>query len=174
MMLAANVGSGQRPFASVMGEIKWHNVDKIQRPGHIVDTICDASAELPFEYDSMDYVVLHHVIEHFGCGECCDLIENCKKVLKPGGSLLVFVPNMRALAVRWLAGKLDTQVYLTNVYGAYMGDESDRHRWGMDADYLEAFLHARAFDNVKPFDWRPIPGSDFANDWWILAYEAIK
>jgi predicted SAM-dependent methyltransferase len=172
-VIGLNVGSGQRPFTSTP-EITWSNIDKIDRPGQKADIILDCSQGLPYPVDYVDYVVLHHVIEHFGCGECCGLIENCKKVLKPGGSLLVFVPNLRALAVRWLAGQLDTQVYLTNVYGAYMGDEADRHHWGFDADYLEAFLHARAFDNVKPFDWRSIPGSDLAQDWWILAYEAIK
>jgi len=41
-------------------------------------------------------------------------------------------------------------------------------------DYLEAFLHARAFDTVKLFDWRPIPGASLANDFWILGMECIK
>ncbi len=168
-----NVGSGQRPFRS-NDEVRWFNIDSVKRPGQETDIICDASVKLPFEYDSVDYVVLHHVLEHFGCNEACGLIENCKKVLKSGGSLLVFVPNMRALANRWVSGQMDTQLYLTNVYGAYMGDEADRHAWGYDEDYLTAFLRARAFDIVKPFDGRQIPGADIAQDWWILAMEAIK
>jgi len=172
-MIGVNVGSGQRPFKS-NEEIAWWNVDSVDRPGQITDIICDCSIEIPVPIDSADYVVLQHVLEHFGCNEACALIENCKKVLRPGGSLLVFVPNMRALATRWLAGQMDTQLYLTNVYGAYMGSEDDRHKWGFDMDYLEAFLHARAFDTVKLFDGRPIPGADIATDWWILGMEAIK
>lgn len=172
-MIGINVGSGQRPFVSAE-EVTWYNIDSVDRPGQVTDFICDASVTLPFEYDSVDYVVLHHVLEHFGCNESCVLIENCKKALKLGGSLLVFVPNMRALANRWVSGQMDTQLYLTNVYGAYMGDEADRHAWGYDEDYLTAFLHARAFDIVKPFDWREIPGASLANDFWILGMEAVK
>jgi len=172
-MIGLNVGSGQRPFKSTE-EVTWYNIDSIDRPGQETDFICDASVKLPFEYDSVDYVVLHMVVEHFGCGESCGLIESCKKVLKLGGSLVVIVPNMRALANRWISGQMDTQLYLTNVYGAYMGNEEDRHKWGFDEDYLMAFLHARAFDMVKPFNGRQIPGADIAQDWWILAMEAIK
>jgi predicted SAM-dependent methyltransferase len=172
-VIGVNVGSGQRPFTST-AEIIWYNIDKVVRPGQTADIIHDCSDYIPISVDSADYVALHHVIEHFGCGECCALIENCKKVLKPGGSLLVFVPNLRALATRWLANQLDTQIYLTNLYGAYMGSEEDRHRWGFDADYLEAFLRARAFDTVKMFDWRQIPGADIAQDFWILGMECIK
>ncbi len=173
MMIGANIGSGERPFKSTE-EIKWYNIDAVDRPGQETDFICDASVALPFECDSLDYVVLHQVLEHAGCGEYCSLIENCKKVLKSGGSLLVFVPNMRALANRWVSGQMDTQLYLTSVYGAYRGDEESRHKWGYDADYLEAFLHAQAFDIVKPFDWRNIPEASLAQDWWVLAMEAIK
>jgi len=172
-MLGLNVGSGQRPFHSTE-DFQWYNIDSVKRNGQEVDMICDASKFLPFDYDSVDAIVLHHVIEHFGCGECLDLIENCKKRLKFGGSLLVFVPDMRALASRWLNGSLDTQVYLTNVYGAYMGSEEDRHKWGFDPAYLHAFLWARGFAEVKPFDWRNVPGADLARDFWILAMEAVK
>ena len=70
---------------------------------------------------------------------------------------------------------MSTQIYMTNLYGAYMGNEEDRHRWGFDPFSLRLFLDTSAeWKQVKEFDWRTIPGSDCARDFWILAVECVK
>src|SRR5437667_4405395 len=171
--IALNLGSGQRPFKSTP-EVRWSNIDKIARGNQTVDLLADGAC-LPHIEGTVDYVVLHHVLEHFGCNEGIGLVQEAHRVLKPGGSLLVFLPNMRALATRWLTGELDTQLFMTNVYGAYMGDEADRHKWGFDPDALSEFLWSSAkWSGMGPFDWRPIPGMDAAKDWWIMAAECIR
>jgi len=168
MGLRLNVGSGQRPFAK-----PWINIDVEER--WKPDVVCDAS-RLPYDDGTAEMIVLHQVLEHFGCGEGQGLLRECHRVLQPSGSLLVFVPDMRALAQRWLMGKLDTQIYMTNVYGAYMGDEHDRHKWG--------YIHTTLFNELRAvarwqvlldFDWRQLPGADLPSaDWWMLAKEAVK
>lgn len=173
-MVRVNLGSGQRPFGTP--EAHWVNVDKqaVWKP----DILWDAGNPLdpcPFEKESVDMIVLHHVLEHFGCGEGNGLIAQCHKILKKGGSLIVTVPDLRALARRWLFGSLDTQIYLTNLYGAYMSDEADRHKWGFDTRSLTDTLKAAAkWSEVKEFDNREIPGASIAKDFWILGKEAIK
>lgn len=169
-MLGYNLGSGQRPFAS-SPEMRWINVD-CQERWH-PDIVAHGEA-IPAPDGTADYVVLHHVLEHYGCGEARGLIAEAWRLLAPGGSLLVFVPDMRALANGWRLWRISTQVYLTNVYGAYMGDEADRHKWGFDHDALEKFLEHCCNAQVRPFDWRPIPGADLARDWWVLAMEVRK
>lgn len=170
MLKALNVGSGQRPFTSTP-EVRWVNIDSQER--WKPDIVCDAST-LPQADESVDYVVLHHVLEHFGCGEGKGLIDEAHRVLKVGGSMLVFVPNLYLLARLWMDGVLDTQVYMTNIYGAYMGDEADRHKWGFDNRSLRAFLSLNEWA-VGDFDWRTIPGADIArDDRWILGMECIK
>lgn len=172
-MIGLNVGSGQRRFTSTP-EIEWINVDKISRPGHEPDLVCDG-AHLPYEDNSVDYFVLHHVLEHFGCGEAANLIREAHRLLKPLGTLLVFVPDMAALAKRWLDGGLSTQIYMTNVYGAYMGSEEDRHKWGFDRYSLREFVALNGNWNGEVlFDFRPIPGADIARDFWIIGLEARK
>src|SRR5690349_12550390 len=104
--LLLNLGSGQRPF-----EKPWINVDSQSR--WEPDVCCDASC-LPFEDESAEIVVLHHVLEHFGCGEGRGLVEEAHRVLTPGGRLIVTVPDARRLAQMWLMGKMSDQLYFTN------------------------------------------------------------
>jgi predicted SAM-dependent methyltransferase len=173
MKYGLNCGSGQRPFKST-DECKWVNVDCVASWNP--DIVCDG-AEVSKHIDiQVDYFVLHHVLEHFGCGEASKLIEEASMVLKPGGSLLVFVPHMRALAEGYLRNRISPQIYMTNIYGAYMGHEEDRHKWGYDVELLSDFLIGPKWlwTETKLFNWRRIPGADIAEDWWILGMECIK
>lgn len=164
-----NCGSGQRPFDSAAG---WVNLDMNERWNP--DVIGDWNNLSMFADASMSLVVSHHSLEHVGCGEGSGFIQEAHRVLKPGGSLLVFVPDMKALAQRWLTGQIDEQIYMTNVYGAYMGDEADRHKWGYSGQGLWAYLKKFEFSDVKAFNWRTIDGADLAKDWWVNAMEAVK
>jgi hypothetical protein len=69
---------------------------------------------------------------------------------------------------------MDTQLCMTNFFGAYVDNEADRHRWGFDARSLKEFLMGCGFKKVIPFDWRSIAGADIARAWWVLGAEAIK
>jgi len=172
MALGLNVGSGQRKFHDA-DNMTWINIDTNDKWSP--DVIADGSSMPMFQDGGADYIVLHHVLEHFGCGEAGPLIRECHRILKPFGSLLVFVPNLRELASMWQEGRLSTQVYATNLYGAYMDNEADRHKWGYDPASLKDFLLTSAsWRSYYRFDWRPIEGADIAADRWILGVEAIK
>jgi predicted SAM-dependent methyltransferase len=171
-MLGVNVGSGQRKFYSI-GNTVWLNADCQEK--WLPDVVASGDSMPMFRDGEADYVVLHHVLEHFGCGEATSLIRECHRILKPFGSLLVFVPDLAELASMWQEGRIDTQVYATNLYGAYMNDEADRHKWGYDAASLKQFLLTCAdWTSYYRFNWRPIEGANLARDRWILGVEAIK
>lgn len=163
-----NLGSGQRPFAS-----PWVNIDCEARWNP--DIVADGASMPMFENDSADIIVLHHVLEHFGCGEADALVRECYRILRPRGSLIVCVPDMLELAKGWLRGRITDQVYMTNTYGAYMGAEADRHKWGYTARTLAEYLYSIAdWATVKTFDHRAIPGASISADWWIASTEALK
>lgn len=163
-----NVGSGQRPFGS-----DWLNIDVQSKWS---PDVLNEGSYLPFEDGSASIIVLHHVLEHFGLGEADALIRECHRVLQPSGSLLVFVPHLEAIFDAFRLGKIDEYTLLVNLYGAYMGDEADRHKWGIpNPFYLTCLLtKAAPWSASFNFDWRVIPGADLAKDWWVLAVEAIK
>lgn len=168
MSLHVNLGSGQRPFGK-----PWINVDTQAR--WKPDVVANGADMPMFEDNSADLIVAHHVIEHVGLGEFDPCIRECYRILKPGGSLIVTTPDLYELGKAWFNGHIDDYIYCVNLYGAYMNEETDRHRWLYTNKTLSKALRSAAqWATVKPFDWRPIEGADIARDWYILGVEAVK
>lgn len=177
MKIGLNLGCGTRIFREHMGigepfEILWYNMDIHDGPG--VDVVDDWRNLTQHWQNDIDIIVAHQTWEHAGCGE--QPIRQCYDVLKPGGSLIVSVPDLRKLAQMWLRGELSTQIYMTNVYGPYDGTVASRHFWGFDSESLVDQLQREApWSRISDFDYREIPGADIArDDRWILCLEAIK
>lgn len=165
-----NVGSGQRPFDREYG---WINVDI--NPKWNPDVVTDWNNLTMFSNGSIDLVVSHHSLEHVGCNEGDGFVREAYRVLRPGGSLIVCVPDSRALAQRFSLQQIDEYTFNVNMYGAYMGDEADRHKWSYSRQGLWEYLKKAApWKDVHSFNWRQIAGADIAQDWWIQAQEAIK
>lgn len=176
MKLKINAGSGQRPFGK-----GWINLDCQERWREASDKaggefMCCDMLPLPFLDGSAQYVVSHHTLEHLDPAACDSFIREAYRVLEPGGEFLVFVPNMRELAMRWLAHRIDMTEFRTHVYGAYMGDEADRHKncWGAE-ELRECLLRCAPWADLGRFGNRHIEGADIAAwDWWILDMRCIK
>ena len=162
-----NVGSGQRKFGD-----GWTNCD-IQ-PKWNPDVVADCNHMPMFADGSAEMIVLHHVIEHFGLGELDNAIRECHRILQPGGSLIVTTPDLNLLCRRWIAHMIDDYTFCVNLYGAYMGDEADRHKWLYTGRTLAKALGVVSWKTVKSFDFRPIENASISCDWWILGCEAIK
>lgn len=177
MPLKLNLGCGQRPFPE-----PWMNVDCQEK--WLFSTpdgkpycfrMCDIRSMPIFPDNSAEIIVLWHVIEHFGCGEADSIIKECYRILQPGGRLIVATPDLEMLAVAWLDGKLAEQIYATNLYGAYMGDEADRHKWGFSQgrllDYIGQF---GAWSSIGKWEGPAPEGTDISRDFWMATVEAIK
>jgi predicted SAM-dependent methyltransferase len=101
-MKLLNVGcGGQRPQDEI-----WWNLDNLRtqlHPGTPERTNldkepryveCDLNRKpIPFLPDFFDGIVLIHVIEHFCCHDAVNVLTECRRVLKPGGLLVVSVPD---------------------------------------------------------------------------------
>lgn len=174
-MIGLNVGSGQRPFKSLPDEgVQWVNIDS--NPKWNPDIVGDWNNLSMFLDGTVDMIVSHHSLEHVGCGEGDGFIRESFRVLKPRGSLIVIVPDPKAIARRYLDGAIDEYTYNVLTYGAYMGDEADRHKWSYSRQGLVDYLRKLgAWSDVHAFNWRQIPGGDIAaEDFWFYGIEAVK
>ena len=66
----------------------YTSMDLVDTP--IVDIVCDAE-DMPVEDCSYDLVLCTQVLEH--CNNPQGIVDECHRVLKPGGSLIVTVPS---------------------------------------------------------------------------------
>lgn len=77
-----NIGCGKNMLPG------WLNCDLIAGPG--VDRVFDAAKKFPFPDDSVDSILLSHVLEHIF--NWPDTVLECHRVLKKGGVLEIRVP----------------------------------------------------------------------------------
>jgi predicted SAM-dependent methyltransferase len=82
--LRLHLGSGGHPLEG------WVNVDVL---GMEPDVYWDLRQGIPFPDGSAEAVFLEHLIEHFTLADGLDLLDECHRVLVPGGIVRVGVPD---------------------------------------------------------------------------------
>ncbi|HLJ69543.1 MAG TPA: methyltransferase domain-containing protein [Chloroflexota bacterium] len=85
--LQLHLGSGDRYKEG------WVNVDLV---GHRVDLPWNLNRPLPLETGTVDAVFHEHVLEHLTLERGLALLEECHRVLRPGGTLRIGVPDAEA------------------------------------------------------------------------------
>jgi predicted SAM-dependent methyltransferase len=132
---------------------------------------------------TVDIIVAHHLVEHIALHDVSAYVTEWYRVLRPGGILAVFVPNLKEIDRAWLEGRIDTFIHNVNTYGAYQGHFEDTHKWGYDENELRDRLSG--WDgNKREIDWSKIQqpnmsdpryqGANIARDRWILEMEFTK
>lgn len=66
--------------------------------------LVDCRKKLPFSNDSVDFIFTSHFIEHLNRYDLISLISECWRVLRPGGTIRISVPDLELLASKYLAG----------------------------------------------------------------------
>ena len=93
-----DIGCGNGSFISRMKNLGW-KVEGIDFDSKAVnycnerglDVKCGDLAQQNFENDCYDVITINHVIEHVP--DAGQLIEECYRILKPGGCLVIATPN---------------------------------------------------------------------------------
>lgn len=109
-----DVGYATGSFADLLATRGWKctGLDINPHDGSIVKTIqCDLNEGFPVEAEAYELVTAGEVIEHMVDEGA--FLDECRRVLKPGGLLLVTTPNLSYLLNRVLVplGKLPLFVY---------------------------------------------------------------
>ena len=74
------------------GEPGWINSDIKEGPG--IDISCNILEGLPLESDSLDYIVSIHALPMIPYPDVVSVLEELRRVLKPGGVLRLSLPDL--------------------------------------------------------------------------------
>lgn len=170
--LRLNVGAGSRRPPG------WFNVDIEENPDapQPLDLLSDAK-KIDLPDGCASELMAIHLFEHLYRWEADDVIEEWKRLLRPGGKLILELPDLMKFCKNILdgamrGGKNPDQL---GMWGAY-GDPRTKnpymcHRWGWSPATLTALLAAHGFVKIKelPTQFHPA-GRNFRD----MRIEAIK
>lgn len=135
----------------------WITLDLV--PG--ADLLWNLNWRLPFDDASLDRVYCEHVLEHFTLRQAERVLADIRRVLRPGGSLLVSVPDLDVFLEASARGDASLATFkpafassrpadILN-YIFYMGGE---HRFMYNLDNLRHHLERLGYTNValRAFD----------------------
>lgn len=129
----------------------WTNVDLVARgPGVIED---DVRQGLRFADETFDGVYHSHVLEHMDPADAEALIAECFRVLKPGGTLRIAVPDLETIA----------RCYLEALDRTERGDElgPHDHDW-MTLELLDQMVRTQSGGRMGPYVHRShLPNREF-------------
>ena len=111
--------------------------------------------------DTVEHIYACHLLEHFGRKEFMDVLREWNRVLAPGGTLRLAVPDYEACARLYVNGKLDGG--LPTILGLMMGgqrDEYDFHKMVFDESSLTDYLKQAGFSDVRRWNWRDTDHAD--------------
>lgn len=149
-----NIGAGGRRIAGYTG------VDMVERPG--ADIVAPANA-IPLADGSVDEILAIHLVEHLLPWELSETLLEWRRLLRPGGRLVLEMPDLikcckNILSGAFVAGKHPDQL---GMWGAF-GDPRQRdplmlHRWGYTFKTLAPVVSAAGFGDIAehPTQWHP-------------------
>lgn len=138
------IGSGMNPHPG------YEHMDIRADLPHI-EHVHDIYKPLPFAADTFDEILSWSVVEHISWRNIREVLTNWKKVLKPGGKLEIWVPDLEYLCTMYKEGKVDEHLdksYIDTaqkVIGHYSPSVWAMIKMFGGQDYQENF-HAAMYD----------------------------
>jgi len=112
-----------------------------------------------FKDNSVDLIYTCHVLEHFRRNQIENVLKEWYRVLKPGGTLRIAVPDFEKLVEVYLNTK-NLQLILGPLVGRQDYPENT-HYIVFDYLSLSKFLEKVGFKNIHKYDWRETIHKDY-------------
>lgn len=133
----------------------------------------DVVKGLRYEADSVDFIYSSHMIEHLSRPQGVRLLQECARVLTPGGQLRLACPDLRALTEAYLhyegspgSGDAAADAFMSalNMYrdGEASGVQGlikkhlsgTWHQWLYDAESLATLMREGGLTDIRSFGYR--------------------
>lgn len=122
-----------------------------------IDFVCPAwEIHTRVAEESVDNIFSRHFFEHLTFEQGRVFLENCRKILKPGGSMEMMLPNMSFHIMQWIDGREEEHAR-AGFYGWQRGafdDTWDVHKSGYTSVSLRKTLAMARYTNIKSL--RPV------------------
>lgn len=138
-----NIGCGRYPIAE--------HVNLDSQPYDGVDVVTRVPP-LPYDDDSIESIYTGHFLEHLPPWDVLPLLEECYRVLVPGGSLAVVVPDAEKARLMLLSYRLTSDAHVAIVHGETHDDMAHRTLWSHNR--LRDALRRAGFGIDPYYDWR--------------------
>lgn len=129
-----NVGCGNRFLKD------WTNVDFVKTAKEVIP--CNVLDGLPFPDSSFDVVYHSHVLEHFSKSSGIFLMQECFRVLSPGGIVRVVVPDLEEIV----------RQYLKNLSRALAGEADYDYEW-IILELMDQMVRSKSGGDMADY-WR--------------------
>lgn len=159
-----NVGCGRNAHPTFI------NMDYLWHPQ--IDICWDITRGLPFEDQSIEGIFTEHCLEHFSLPVAFEILKDLRRVLKPGGTLRIVVPDAEIYLRTYLAqlggdknakfpfqdqevfNGVTSPVLSVNRVFYQDRDSSSGHQFIYDFNLMEKLLKKVGFSSVNRSDFR--------------------
>lgn len=150
-----NLGAWNRP--RIPG---FTNIDI--RPGEFIDHVGNIDKLPWFEDNSVELIYSSHSFEYFSRYQAPYVLREWHRVLEPGGTLRLAVPDFEKL-VEVYQKTGDIKKILGPIYGIMEVNEvwSVQHQTMYDMKSLSEVLTEAGFKNIHRYDWRQTIHKDY-------------
>lgn len=121
------------------------------RPGPHVEYVTDA-VSLPFPDGVFAHVYTRHCLEHLARWEGERFVAECCRILRPGGTIHIIVPNMAFHIEQLRRGERD---HACAGFWGWQRHHHDLHKWGYWWDTLSELLVRAGFAQVENLTGQP-------------------
>jgi len=140
------------------------NIDLLKAPHvHVRAQIDDLSS---FPSECADLVYACHCLEHFGFRRTRAILEEWVRVLRPGGTLRLAVPDFAVIARAYVSGG-----GLRELQGLLLGGQDYQlnfHASVFDEPFLRELMQSVNITDVRRWDARTIDHHDFTDESTIM------
>lgn len=130
----------------------WKLLNIMKLPG--VDYLGDVCDMSQFENDSVETMYASHVLEHIPQGKILPTLKGLHRVLKPGGQLMISVPDLDVLCHAMLNPNLsaDNKFHVMRMIFGGQVDDHDYHHFGWNWVFMQSFLSQAGFSRIEKVD----------------------